>query len=99
MSNKRFAGLAFSVALVLGAGAPTARAADPDFCRDYAQGGVTQAREARSHRRCDRLIAQNPARWTLDFKAHFDWCRAVRRGEAERERADRTHDLDGCTGH
>jgi hypothetical protein len=82
----------------LGAVAPTARAADPSFCRDYAQGAVSAAREARLHRRCDRVIAHDPARWNLDVKAHFDWCRAVRRGEAERERADRSHELDGCVG-
>src|SRR5579862_7654597 len=90
--------LALSAALlVVAAGAATsARAADRDFCRDYARAAVNQVRGAMSHGRCRFRAENNPARWSTDFRVHFDWCRGVSRDQAEDERDARRHILDRC---
>jgi hypothetical protein len=86
-----------AVALIIGAGLATqASAADPDFCRDYAHTAVDQVQAALDSRRCGYAIDRNPARWTPDRHAHFDWCRNAPRWQVERERDARREELDHC---
>src|ERR1035438_7184879 len=95
MSRKLLCTIAVgSVLLVAGPMVP-ARAANPEFCRDYARAGVSQAREALSYRRCAFRI-ENESRWSTDYRVHYDWCRGVSREQADRERGARSHMLERC---
>jgi hypothetical protein len=73
-----------------------AHAADRDFCRAYTEAAVRQASEARQSRYCARQIPYEPARWSLDRRGHFDWCRRSPRLEAEAERGYRADFLRDC---
>lgn len=73
-----------------------AQAAGEEFCRDYARAAVRQVRGAESHRRCEFRVEDNPARWSTDWRTHFDWCRGVSREQAENERDARTRALEHC---
>jgi len=76
--------------------ATAASAASPEFCRDYSRAAVNQVRAAMAHPRCDWRMDHNPTRWSTDWRAHFDWCRDVRREQAEDERLARRNTLDHC---
>ena len=84
-------GVAAAVAITLGA----AQAAPPDFCRDYAAAAVRQVQLARSNPACDRGTG---ARWTSDYRVHFDWCLGAAPGVVEAERAARTNWIRACRG-
>jgi hypothetical protein len=71
-----------------------ARAADPNFCRDYAGAAVRQAREVWSIPRC-RPNYESP-RWATEFRIHFDWCLTTSYDAAVAERAARTRHLEHC---
>ena len=73
-----------------------ARAADHEFCEDYARSAISQYHEALRHDRCDHYIRENPGRWQDNYRAHYDWCRGRPRDQAEGERMERTHALDRC---
>ena len=75
--------------------APTAQAAPPDFCRDYATAAVRQVEAARSIPACNRGTGP---RWTTDYRVHFDWCLGANPGAVEAERAARTNWLRACRG-
>jgi hypothetical protein len=87
---------ALAAALVLGAAAGSAKAADREFCRDYARAAVNQTRGAMSHERCEWRTERDRARWSTDFRVHFDWCRSVSREQADAERDARRHALERC---
>jgi hypothetical protein len=72
-----------------------ARAAPPGFCRDYATAAVRQVQLARSNPACDRGTG---ARWTSDYRVHFDWCLGAAPGAVEAERAARTTWIRTCRG-
>ena len=77
--------------------APMAAQAAPEgFCRDYATAAVRQVEAARSVPACNRGTG---ARWTTDFKVHFDWCRGAAPEAVEAERGARTNWLRSCRGH
>ena len=73
-----------------------AQAADPEFCRGYAQAAINQVRGALNNPNCARGL--QGARWSADFKVHFDWCLTAAPGAAETERIARTEYLRGCRG-
>ena len=69
-------------------------AAEPGFCRDYAQSAVDQTRFVRERPGCSR-DAQGP-RWSMNFRAHYDWCLGARYRDAEMERAIRHDYIESC---
>ena len=72
-----------------------AQAADPGFCRDYATAAVRQVEAARSIPACNRGVG---ARWTADFRVHFDWCLSAAPAAVEAERNARTNWIRSCRG-
>jgi hypothetical protein len=74
--------------------APTAQAADPEFCRDYARSAVEQSERAMHVRSCEHLLES--ARFSPEFRNHFDWCLNAHRHEADEERARRHEALERC---
>ena len=72
-----------------------AQAADPGFCRDYATAAVRQVELAKSVPACNRGTG---ARWTVDYRVHFDWCLGAAPGAVEAERNARTNWIRSCRG-
>ena len=72
-----------------------AQAAAPGFCRDYATAAVRQVEIARSTPACNRGTG---ARWTTDYKVHFDWCLTADPAAVEAERNARTNWIRSCRG-
>jgi hypothetical protein len=90
--------LLWSTAIAIAAAvlAPSAvQAADPGFCRDYATAAVRQVEAARAVPACNR---GRGARWTTDYKVHFDWCLGAAPGAVEAERNARTNWIHSCRG-
>ncbi len=82
---------------VLSLGAATAsQAANEDFCRDYARAAERQVHKAIDSGSCGWAIDRNPARWTTDYHAHFDWCLGASYDDANRERNARRAVLEHC---
>ncbi len=87
---------------VIGAGlvgamaASTAQAAPPPFCRGYANAALNQVRTALAIPRC--RPGMEGARWSADFRVHYDWCLGASLRAAEEERAARTIHLRRCRG-
>jgi len=79
--------------------APAARAADPEFCSDYARTAEAQVRAAHNSDRCRWAIDQNPARWTGDYGQHYGWCLGASYGNANAEREARRDALDHCAAY
>lgn len=73
----------------------TVQAAPPDFCRGYATAAVRQVEVARSIPACNRGTG---ARWTVDYRVHYDWCLSAPPGAVEAERAARTNWIRSCRG-
>jgi len=98
MSNS-FARWLLCVALLGGWGAASAaRAADPDFCRDYARSAVSQYREAESREPCRERI-RDFAVWSPNWQHHYGWCLGVSRDQAWAGRRQREDFLDRCEHH
>jgi hypothetical protein len=93
MINRSLFG-ALAVAILGGSG--TAQAADDAFCKDYARAAVNQFRTVEKHERCDRFVREG-ARWSADWRAHYDWCRGVKRDVAWAERNTRKREIEACT--
>ena len=83
-------------AALLSAAGPAAWAADDAFCKDYARAAVNQRHSMDRHRHCEYLIREQPNRWTGDYRAHYDWCRTVKRDKAWEERDTRKHEIERC---
>ncbi len=84
-----------AICLIAGSLAPSrAWAADPRFCREYADSAVDQAHRAINSRRCERE-AHGP-RWSTHHHFHFDWCLGARYEDARREREIRHEFLERC---
>ena len=73
--------------------ASTADAAPADFCRDYATAAVRQVQIARSTPACNRGVG---ARWTTDYRVHFNWCAGAAPVDVEAERNARTNWIRSC---
>jgi hypothetical protein len=90
-----FIRLATLTALAIAALAPAgARAADPDFCNDYAGSAVHQSERALHTRSCEFLVTGG--RFSTEYRNHFAWCRGVDRHQANEERARRHEALERC---
>jgi hypothetical protein len=82
------------VSAVLIPGLTAARAAEPGFCRQYAQAALTQVRGGLANPRC--AGGMQGARWSTDFAVHYEWCLGASFGAAGAERDARTQYLRGC---
>lgn len=74
--------------------AAAARAADPNFCRDYAAAAVRQFNGAFAVPRCRG--GMNGPRWSPEFYVHYDWCLGAPYDAASRERDIRRQYIDAC---
>jgi hypothetical protein len=90
--TKFLSSAAIIAALVASAG--VARAADPDFCRDYARSAIDQYHRA-VDLHCDWLL-RDQAVWSPDYPHHYNWCRGVSREQADQGRDQRRDALDRC---
>jgi hypothetical protein len=73
-----------------------ARAADPAFCQGYAQAAINQVRGGLSNPGC--VGGMQGARWSSDFRVHYNWCLTQPPAAAEAERGARTGYLRACRG-
>jgi hypothetical protein len=73
-----------------------ARAADPAFCKQYAQAALNQVRGGLANLRCAGGL--QGARWSTEFAVHYEWCLGASFGAAGAERDERTQFLRSCTG-
>ena len=92
---RRLLGMAVTTAALLAGDITAVQAAPPAFCEDYAHAALTQVRIADEHRRSCEPGLDN-ARWSHDWRVHYDWCLGVQRSEADREREIRTNHLRAC---
>jgi len=98
MSKSLTAAVALAAVFAVSSAAFPVRAADPDFCRDYARAAVNQYRQAEDSHRCmDRI--RDFSRWSDDWRRHYDWCIGVSRDWASSERRARQEVLLDCTRH
>jgi hypothetical protein len=91
--NLSVAGVALMVCL---SGLTDVRAADRAFCEQYAQAALVQVKGGLANRACAGGL--KGARWSSDFKVHYDWCLAASFQAAGSERDARTAQLKACTG-
>ena len=84
------------VSVFLISGLTVADAADPGFCRQYAQAALNQVRDGLANPRCAGGL--QGARWSTDFAVHYEWCLGASFGVAGTERDARTHYLRRCSG-
>ena len=82
--------------LLLATAASTALAAPPPFCRGYAGAALNQVRVALAIPRCRAGL--EGARWSSDFRVHYDWCLGAPPGAAAEEREARTIHIRRCRG-
>ena len=85
-----------AVALTIVAAPPSARAADPGFCRQYADVAVDQFRRALQHEHCAGYVRTASGRWSGRHREHFDWCLGVPPEAAHREQRERSLALEAC---
>jgi hypothetical protein len=95
MHRKISIAIAASLLLTVTGSATSAGAAGPGFCHDYAQAALRQVRGALNNRRCT-FHMQNEARWSSDYRTHYDWCLGASREDADRERDARRDLLEHC---
>jgi hypothetical protein len=86
----------FLLSVFLLKGLTAANAADPGFCRQYAQASLNQVRGGFANPACAGGL-QGP-RWSSDFAVHYEWCLGASFGAAGAERDARTRFLRGCAG-
>ena len=79
------------------AGLTAARAADPAFCRPYAQAALKQVRGGLSASVCAPRL--QGARWSTDFAVHYEWCLGASVDAAGDERDARARFLRWCADH
>ena len=99
MSKTLSIALAAAFVMIAAGALGPARAADREFCRDYARAALNQVRGASSHERCEWRMDRNETRWSSDYRVHFDWCRGVSRDQAQDEREARRRALEHCARH
>jgi hypothetical protein len=88
------AALVLSISFI--SGLTAADAADPGFCKQYAQAALNQVRGGLANPRCAGGL--QGSRWSSDFAVHYEWCLGASFGAAGTERDARTQYLRGCTG-
>jgi hypothetical protein len=73
---------------------PTARAADQNFCAQYAQAALNQVHGGLAIPRC--AAGMKGPRWAPEYRVHYDWCLGASYDAAQKERELRTAFLQGC---
>jgi hypothetical protein len=86
----------FVLSIFFISGLSAANAADPGFCKQYAQAALNQVRGGLANPRCGGGL--QGAQWSSDFAVHYEWCLGASFGAAGAERDARTQYLRGCTG-
>ena len=86
----------FLLSIFFVSGMTVAHAADPGFCRQYAQASLNQVRAGLANPACGGGL--QGARWSSDFAVHYEWCLGASYGAAGAERDARTRFLRGCSG-
>jgi hypothetical protein len=86
----------FFLSIFAVSGLTAAHAADPAFCKPYAQGALKQVRGGLSDSTCAPRL--QGGRWSTDFAVHFEWCLGASPAAADDERDARTRFLRGCAG-
>jgi hypothetical protein len=71
-----------------------AHAADPAFCRTYANAALKQAQVAMTDPKCGP--AAQGARWSMDVRVHYEWCLGASFAAVGTERDARTAYLRAC---
>jgi len=95
MSIKRMGAGVIVLGLTMAASLPGARAADPNFCGNYARMTLNQVRIASEYGNC-AYRAVGP-RWSNNFNVHYNWCLGASYDAAESERFTRKGFLESCT--
>ena len=95
MANRLPLTAAFVLSMFL-PGLTAAHAADPGFCKQYAQAALNQVRGGFSNPTC--VGGLQGARWSPEFSVHYEWCLGASSGAAGAERDARTRFLRACTG-
>ena len=85
---------AFAALIIVSAAGP-AVCADREFCRDYAQAALRQVRAGIRHERCVTHM-DDVARWSPEFRNHFQWCLHVSKDTASDQREARHRVLAMC---
>jgi hypothetical protein len=96
MRNKLRSVFALVLSVFLLCGLTAVHAADPAFCKQYAQASLNQVRGGLANPTC--AVALQGARWSTDFAVHYEWCLGASFGVAGAERDARTRQLRACTG-
>jgi hypothetical protein len=94
MTGKLSAGVALACSMFLVSGSTAVRAADPGFCRQYAQAALNQVRAGLSNPRCAGGL--QGSRWSSEFAVHYEWCLGKSFGAVGGERDARTTYLRSC---
>jgi hypothetical protein len=94
MANRLLLTAACVVSGLLAPGLTAAHAADPGFCKPYAEAALNQVRGGLANPRC--AGAMQGARWSTDFAVHYQWCLGASFAAAGTERDARTQYLRGC---
>jgi len=94
MTRKLSVGVALACSMFLISHVTVARAADPGFCKQYAQAALNQVRAGLSSPRCAGGL--QGTRWSSDFAVHYEWCLGTSFGAAGGERDARTNYLRSC---
>jgi hypothetical protein len=71
-----------------------ANAADPGFCKQYAQAALNQVKVGLSDPICGSGL--RGVRWSSDFAVHYEWCLGASLAGAGGERDARTRFLQTC---
>jgi len=95
MSIRRMALGAATLVLATAISLTSARAADPNFCGNYARMALNQVRIASEYGNC-AYRAVGP-RWSNNFAVHYNWCLGSSYDAAQNERFTRKGFLDACT--
>jgi len=72
-----------------------ARAADPNFCANYARIAMNQVNRAHQIPNCAYRLSGG--RWGFNYNNHFNWCLGVPYEAANSERQARAYLLDQCS--
>jgi hypothetical protein len=96
MANRLPLTAAFFLLLFPVSGLTSAHAADPAFCKPYAQAALNQVRGGLSNPACATRL--QGARWSTDFAVHYESCLGASPAAAGDEREARARFLRGCVG-
>jgi hypothetical protein len=94
MSTSLCLKLISTAAGLLLASVTAASAAGERACEDYAHAAIVQVRGGLSIPRCEP--GMRGARWSAEWRVHYDWCRGASYPELAAERDARTDYLRHC---